>query len=109
MRHEKEVDINEGNIGELRNWGEKVFASACIRVGIDLKYQIPIGESVIDFQVLTRTGNKKLIEVTSSKRRNAQKDKRKRRQIRHMEESGMDYGLLCNEELVKIQNENIKH
>ena len=60
MSIESGVEITNENIGSIKNWGEKVFAEACLRVGIKVTYQIPIGDSIIDFKIETRSGNEKL-------------------------------------------------
>jgi hypothetical protein len=106
VKQEFEVEITEKNLGEIINWGERVFATACVRVGLEVVSQIPVGDSKIDFKVKTRSGNLRLIEVTESKRKNARRLQRKMRQLKNMKESGLGYCLLCNEELINIQRRN---
>ena len=108
MSIESEVEITKENIGSIKNWGERVFAEACLRVGIKATYQIPIGKSTIDFKIETRSGHEKLIEVTSSSKENARKLQRKMRQRKNMAESGLGYCMLCSNQLMKIQKSNEK-
>jgi very-short-patch-repair endonuclease len=105
---EREAEITSENIGSIDNWGEKVFAEACLRLGIKATYQVPIGDSIIDFKIETRSGNEKLIEVTSSSKENARKLQRKMRQRKNMAKSGLGYSMLCSNQLLKIQQSNEK-
>lgn len=109
MGHENEVEITESNLGDLKNWGERVYATACLKNGEKVIHQIPVGDSLIDFKVETRSGDERLVEVTVAKRKSAQKDRRKKRQLKNMEKSGLDYSLLCAEDLVQIKMGNGRH
>jgi hypothetical protein len=109
VTYESEININPTNLGKLKNWGERVFATACLRKGIRVTHQIPVGNSVIDFKVETRTGDERLVEVTCASRKSAEKDRRKKRQLENMVKSGLSHSLLCAENLMQIQRENRKH
>jgi hypothetical protein len=104
-----EIEITEENVGRLKNKGERAFATACVRQGISLTHQIPVGNSIIDFRTETPSGKCKLVEVTISKRSVAKRDDRKKKQIEDMENSGMPYVLICKRELKNIKDNNKKY
>lgn len=104
----KEIRLTQENVGEIGNWGEKVFAEACLERGnLEVDYQIPVGEKVIDFRVRNTSRNDsvgKLVEVTSSGHKNAKKGE----QRRAMRESGSPNTVLYGESLTRINSAHHK-
>ena len=123
MRLEMGERLTWGLAEKLRNQGEKDFALACLEVGCEVYYQIPIGDSKIDFYVVNPKANTggKLVEVTMEKRtdlrkryiqrgRGGQKKRvinatglRKQRQMDNMKQSGYRWTMLFSEEVSNLR------
>ena len=123
MRLEMGERLTWGLAEKLRYQGEKDFALACLEVGCEVYYQIPIGDSKIDFYVVNPKANTggKLVEVTMEKRdelkkryiqkgRGVQKKRvinatglRKQRQLDSMRQSGHKWTVLFNEEIGNLR------
>ena len=75
MAPEKGLRLTEELAGEIKNQGEKAFALACLEVGCEVYYQIPVGDSNIDFRVINPKANNrgKLVEITMEKRKDVEK------------------------------------
>jgi hypothetical protein len=91
----------------IKNWGERIFASACTaKEHLTLYYQIPVNGKVIDFLVKNERVNGKskgkLVEVTKTPRLKADK----RSQVKSMEQDGRPFSVLYGENLSKIQTRN---
>jgi len=102
------VELTEELLPDIDNWGEKVYARDCLgRKGVGVVCQVPVGNSIIDFKVTDlKTGRSKLVEVTSSpKGKNGRTDgRRKRKQKKAMERSGMPHEVLYGEDLTRISD-----
>jgi len=101
---ERNIDLSDKDIKKIKNWGENVFAKACLqKEHLKVTYQIPVGTKVIDFLVKNQKLNGKskgiLVEVTSASSSKADK----KSQIEAMQQSGQPNTVLYGENLVKIQ------
>lgn len=123
MRLEKGSRLTEYKALEIVNEGERNFALACLEVGCDVYYQIPVGISNIDFLVVNPKANTegKLVEITMEKKANIDKKfikkkfgksrkkipnetgARKHRQIESMKESGHKWTILYDEEVRRLR------
>lgn len=91
----------------IKNWGERVFACACLDKGsLEVEYQVPINGktgSVIDFRVTNlKSGRSRLVEVTETPRNKVFDSERKERQIRNLKLNGEPFSIMALENLTSI-------
>ena len=97
---------------KIKNWGERVFAVACLRKeNLIIYYQIGVDESVIDFLVVNTqvrrkhsyggNGVGKLVEVTATPKEKAHGQSQKNRQLKRMNKNGSGT-LICGEALSRL-------
>lgn len=105
---------------DIKDWGERVFASACLKVPhLKLEYQVPInghnssngnnGFSVIDFRVTNlRSQRSKLVEVTVTTKGKLRYSRHKAKQLKNLENYGEPFVVLTLENLNSIARRNGK-
>jgi hypothetical protein len=114
LRLEKEKILTVEDLERIKNWGEKVFAEACLAIPhLEVEYQVPINggsESVIDFRVTNRkSGRSHLVEVTTTPKDHLGNSKRKVRQIGNLRVNGEPFCVLTLENLSLIDKHNNKN
>ena len=93
----------------IKNWGERVFATACLGKGLIVRHQVSVGASTIDFQVVNPKigGSGTLVEVTGKSNGQLQRSERKRRQKENMEKIGTPNTILNRPHLIRIRKNNL--
>ncbi len=106
LKLEYRLDISEAV--KIKNWGEKVFALACLKKGLTVFHQIPVKESTIDFRIVNPKASSEgtLVEVTVEDNETLGKDKRKKRQKANMESTGLRNTLLSVLNIKRIRDKN---
>lgn len=107
MGRGKEIELDRLSATSIKNWGERIFASACTsKDHLTVYYQIPVNGKVIDFWVKNERVNGssrgKLVEVTKTSKARAAKGS----QVRSMERDNRPHTVLYGEHLTKIQTAN---
>lgn len=124
MRLEIGKQLSESEAMKIENEGERLFALACLEVGVEVYAQIPVGISNIDFYVINPKAYTagKLVEVTMEPREDMDKKfvtkiskgvrkkvlnttgPRKKRQMESMKESGHKWTILFDREVNNLRN-----
>jgi len=124
MRLEIGKQLTEVEALNIQNEGERLFALACISVGVEVYSQIPVGISNIDFFVVNPKAFTvgKLVEVTMEKKEDLDKKfvtiekcgvkrrvlnttgPRKKRQMESMKQSGHKWTILFDREVNNLRN-----
>ncbi|BCX14599.1 MAG: hypothetical protein KatS3mg088_282 [Patescibacteria group bacterium] len=107
LRIEQGRLLSKNDLCQIRDWGENVFASACLKkTHLKVRYQVPINgktNSVIDFEVTNiKAGKSKLVEVTITPRGKISSTERKLRQIANLKINGKPFVVLTIENLRNI-------
>jgi hypothetical protein len=107
LRIEQGKILSQDDLQKIKNWGERVFASACLKKPhLKVRYQVPINgktNSVIDFEVTNmKAGKSKLVEVTITPRGKISSTERKLRQIVNLKINGKPFVVLTIENLRNI-------
>lgn len=98
------VEITERNVGSIKSKSERVTAWHELCEGKLVRYQVPVGNSVIDLSSTERNNGSSittLIEVSGDKPCIAEKRDRKLKQIEDMKRSGLPFRLICCDEWKK--------
>ena len=106
-QNERNVRLTPDLARTIQDWGERTFATAVTsKENLQVDYQVPLGEKVIDFHVRNKGtnghGRGMLVEVADRTRKSANRDRRKRSQKNVLKASGERFTILYRDNLNSI-------
>jgi very-short-patch-repair endonuclease len=97
--------LDEASAHAIPSWAERTTALVYLKQGLEVYYQVPIGDSVIDFLVKDSDSTIFLVEVKGNTEARIKQGDRQKRQIQSMERTGLPFFVFHSDDIKDMQRQ----